>query len=73
MAKLISKGLEKLLEKVGFDRLVERGGVKRVLAKSKLDASDIIAKIGVPEVVDTLMAAIDEELALTVTLEPASA
>ncbi len=35
--------------------------------------SDIIAKIGVPEVVDRLMAAIDEELELTVTLEPASA
>ncbi len=35
--------------------------------------ADIIAKIGVPEVVDTLMAAIDEELELTVTLEPASA
>jgi Fe-S cluster assembly protein SufD len=35
--------------------------------------ADIIAKIGVPEVQDRLMAAIDEELALTVTLEPASA
>jgi hypothetical protein len=45
VAKLISKGLEKLLEKVGFDRLVERGGIKRALAKSKLDASDIVAKI----------------------------
>jgi hypothetical protein len=45
VAKLISKGLEKLLEKVGFDRLVERGGIKKALAKSKLDASDIIAKI----------------------------
>ncbi|GAA2082057.1 mechanosensitive ion channel family protein [Microbacterium hatanonis] len=45
VAKLISKGLEKLLEKVGFDRLVERGGIKKALAKSKLDASDIVAKI----------------------------
>ena len=45
VAKLISKGLEKLLEKVGFDRLVERGGIKRALSKSKLDASDIVAKI----------------------------
>lgn len=44
-AKLLSKGLEKLLEKVGFDRAVERGGIKRALAKSKLDASDIVAKI----------------------------
>lgn len=45
VAKLISKGLEKLLEKVGFDRLVERGGIKRALAGSKLDPSDIVAKI----------------------------
>lgn len=45
VAKVISKGLEKLLEKVGFDRLVERGGIKKALAKSKLDASDIVAKI----------------------------
>ena len=45
VAKLISKALEKLLEKVGFDRVVERGGVKKALSASKLDASDIIAKI----------------------------
>ncbi|WP_448656905.1 mechanosensitive ion channel family protein [Microbacterium lacticum] len=45
VAKLISRGLEKLLEKVGFDRLVERGGIKKALAKSKLDASDIVGKI----------------------------
>ncbi|GAA1688106.1 hypothetical protein GCM10009792_04910 [Microcella alkalica] len=45
VAKLIAKGLEKLLERVGFDRLVERGGVKKALDRSKLDASDIIAKI----------------------------
>jgi hypothetical protein len=45
VAKLISKAIDKLLEKVGFDRLVERGGVKKALASSKLDASDIVAKI----------------------------
>ncbi|MFE7846761.1 hypothetical protein ACFUTX_16365 [Microbacterium sp. NPDC057407] len=45
VAKLIAKGVEKLLERVGFDRLVERGGIKRALAKSKLDASDIVGKI----------------------------
>jgi hypothetical protein len=45
LAKLISKGVEKLLERVGFDRLVERGGIKRALAGSKLDASDIVGKI----------------------------
>jgi hypothetical protein len=46
---LIAKGVEKLLnavlERVGFDRLVERGGVKQALDRSKLDASDILAKI----------------------------
>lgn len=45
VAKLLSRALDKLLEKVGFDRLVERGGVKRALSQSKLDASDIIAKV----------------------------
>ncbi|WP_082534233.1 hypothetical protein [Marmoricola sp. Leaf446] len=45
VAKLISKALSGLLEKIGFDRAVERGGVKRALAQSKLDASDIVAKI----------------------------
>ncbi len=45
VAKLIAKAVDKLLEKVGFDRLVERGGVKKALSKSKLDASDIVAKI----------------------------
>ncbi|MET4783681.1 hypothetical protein [Glaciihabitans sp. UYNi722] len=45
VAKLISKGLEKLLERVGFDRLVERGGIKKALANSKLDPSDIVGKI----------------------------
>lgn len=45
VAKLVEKGLGKLLEKVGFDRAVERGGVKRALAKSKFDASDIVARV----------------------------
>ncbi len=45
VAKLISKAVSGLLEKVGFDRAVERGGVKRALAQSTLDASDVVAKI----------------------------
>lgn len=45
IAKVIGKALSALLEKVGFDRAVERGGVKRALANSKMDASDIIAKL----------------------------
>lgn len=45
IAKAISKALDKLLTKVGFDRLVERGGVKKALSRSSMDASDIISKI----------------------------
>ncbi|MEC5149842.1 hypothetical protein [Cryobacterium sp. GrIS_2_6] len=45
VARLLSKAVGKLLEKVGFDRVVERGGVKRALASTSLDASDILAKI----------------------------
>jgi len=45
VARLIARALAKLLSRVGFDRLVERGGIKRALENSKLDPSDIIAKI----------------------------
>jgi hypothetical protein len=34
-----------VLERVGFDRVVERGGIRRMLARSKYDPSDIIAKL----------------------------
>jgi ABC-type multidrug transport system fused ATPase/permease subunit len=44
VAKVLSKALTKLLEKVGFDRVVERG-IRKALANSTLDPSDIIAKI----------------------------
>jgi small-conductance mechanosensitive channel len=45
IAKAIEKILDRLLERVGFDRWVERGGIKRALARSKLDASSILARI----------------------------
>ena len=45
VAKLIGKAVDKVLERVGFDKAVERGGVKRALAKSKYDASDIVGKL----------------------------
>ncbi|MGH2680432.1 MAG: mechanosensitive ion channel family protein [Actinomycetota bacterium] len=45
VAKAIEKVLDTLLERVGFDRLVERGGLQTALARSKLDASSILAKI----------------------------
>jgi hypothetical protein len=45
IAKVIGKALSALLEKVGFDRAVERGGVKKAMANSKMDASDVVAKL----------------------------
>jgi len=45
VAKSVGKALSALLERVGFDRAVERGGVKKALENSKMDASDIIAKL----------------------------
>ena len=45
VAKLIGKAVDKLLERVGFDRAVERGGVKKALSKSSYDASDIVGKL----------------------------
>jgi hypothetical protein len=45
IAKVIAKAIGGILEKVGFDKAVERGGVKKALDKSKFDASDIIGKL----------------------------
>lgn len=45
IAKLIGKAVDKLLERVGFDRAVERGGIKKALSKSAYDASDIVGKL----------------------------
>jgi ABC-type transport system involved in multi-copper enzyme maturation permease subunit len=45
VAKVLAKAVNAVLERVGFDRAIERGGVARALEKSKYDASDILAKI----------------------------
>ncbi|WP_084500704.1 mechanosensitive ion channel family protein [Nocardia xishanensis] len=45
VAKVVATIVGKVLERVGFDRLVERGGVKRMLARSNYDASNLIAKL----------------------------
>jgi hypothetical protein len=45
VAKLIQKAISKLLTRVGFDRAVERGGIKKALDRSGVDASDIVGKI----------------------------
>lgn len=45
IAKVLARILSGVLERVGFDRAVEQGGIKTALEKSKYDASDILAKI----------------------------
>ena len=45
ISKWIGKLVNNVLERVGFDRLVERGGIKRALAKTRYDASDIMCKL----------------------------
>lgn len=45
VAKGIEKVLDRILERVGFDRLVERGGLRRALEGTRYDASTILARI----------------------------
>ncbi|MBQ1026550.1 hypothetical protein KBX00_19505 [Micromonospora sp. C95] len=45
LAKAALKLVDRLLERVGFDRAVERGGIRRALARSRYDASDIVARL----------------------------
>ena len=45
IAKALGTLFEKVLERVGFDRAVERGGVKDALARTSYDASDIVGKL----------------------------
>ena len=45
VAKAIAKLVDKALERVGFDDIVERGGIKKALARSEYDASGIVGKI----------------------------
>lgn len=45
VAKAVEKVVDRVLERVGFDKYVERGGVKKALANSKFDASSILAKL----------------------------
>ena len=45
IAKATAKIVDRVLERVGFDKMVERGGVGRALARSRYDASDILGKL----------------------------
>lgn len=45
VAKLVARLVTRILHRVGFDRLVERGGIKEMLARGRYDATGIIAKL----------------------------
>ncbi|MGI5155343.1 mechanosensitive ion channel family protein [Microbispora sp. CA-102843] len=45
VAKALRKAVDAVLERVGFDRWVERGSVGRALARSKYDASGLLARL----------------------------
>ena len=45
VAKALQKVVNGVLERVGFDGFVERGGVKAAMDRTRYDASDIIAKL----------------------------
>jgi hypothetical protein len=45
VAKLVENILDRVLTRVGFDGWVERGGVKRALQASNIDASDLLGRI----------------------------
>jgi hypothetical protein len=45
VARAVRTLVGKILERTGFDRFVERGGIRAALARSRYDASDIVAKL----------------------------
>ena len=45
IAKVLMKAVNGILERVGFDNAVEKGGVKTALDRSQYDASDFVAKL----------------------------
>ncbi len=45
VAKMLARLADALLERVGFDRWVERGSLKTALARSKVDASDVMGMV----------------------------
>lgn len=45
IARILAKVVRTVLNKVGFDRVLERGGLKQMLARNKYDGSTLIAKV----------------------------
>ncbi len=45
VARVLRTAVDRVLERVGFDRAVERGGIRAALARSRYDASDLVARL----------------------------
>lgn len=45
VAKFLSRIVDRLLVKIGFDRMIERGGIKQAMSRSGYDASALVGKI----------------------------
>lgn len=45
VARAVLKIVDNVLERVGFDRVIDRSGIGRALERTKYDASDILAKL----------------------------
>ena len=73
VAKIIAKLVDKGLEKAGFDRAVERGGIKKAMAKSQYDASDIVAKLVFFAIFIPFLSAAVGTLGINALQEPLSA
>src|SRR5437763_14892388 len=44
VARVLRTAVDKVLERHGFDRAVERGGIRAALARSRYDASDLVGR-----------------------------
>jgi mechanosensitive ion channel-like protein len=45
VARVLRSVVDKVLGRVGFDRAVERGGIRAALARSRYDASDLVGRL----------------------------
>jgi len=45
IARLLSRALDAVLRKIGFERMAERGGISRALANSKYDTTALVCKV----------------------------
>lgn len=73
VAKLVAKVVDSLLERAGFDRAVERGGINKALAQSSYDASDVVAKLVFFAIFIPVLAAAIDTLGIQALREPMAA